>query len=81
MPRIRLAFWHDGHAPGEEIDVAEADLPALRRDGRVADVLTAEGPAAAQQPSAQPETAVSPESSPETEPAKTAAPETGRRRR
>lgn len=80
MPRIRLAFWHDGHAPGDEIDVTDGDLPALQRDGRVAHVLAAEEPVAAQQSSAQPETAVAPESSPETEPAK-AELETGRRRR
>jgi hypothetical protein len=39
MPRIRLAFWHDGHAPGDEVDVDDGTLRALRRDGRVAEVL------------------------------------------
>lgn len=80
MPRIRLAFWHDGHAPGEEIDVADDDLPALRRDGRVAQVLDTEEPTPAQQPPVQSETAAAPEPSPESEPVKT-GPETGRRRR
>lgn len=39
MPRIKLAFWHDGHLPGAEIDVDDDMLKALRRDGRVAEVL------------------------------------------
>lgn len=42
MPRIRLAHWHGGHAPGSEIDVSDDELVALRRDGRVAAVLPAE---------------------------------------
>jgi len=41
MPRIKLAFWHGDKRPGEEIDVTDEDLAALRRDGRVATVLTA----------------------------------------
>lgn len=53
MPRIRLAHWHDGHAPGDVIDVDEDTCRALRRDGRVNEVLPeyAEGgflPAAAE---------------------------------
>lgn len=39
MPRIRLAHWHDGHAPGAEIDVTADQLRALQRDGRVNEVL------------------------------------------
>jgi hypothetical protein len=39
MPRIRLAHWHDGHKPGDEIDVDDDLCKALKRDGRVAEVL------------------------------------------
>ncbi|WTW93619.1 hypothetical protein OG216_09630 [Streptomycetaceae bacterium NBC_01309] len=39
MPRIRLAHWHDGHKPGDEIDVDDDTCKALKRDGRVAEVL------------------------------------------
>lgn len=39
MTRIRLAFWHDTHQPGDEIDVTDDQLAALQRDGRVAAVL------------------------------------------
>lgn len=39
MPRIKLAFWHGDHKPGDEIEVNEDELAALRRDGRVAEVL------------------------------------------
>ncbi|MFI1580013.1 hypothetical protein [Embleya sp. NPDC020630] len=39
MTRIRLAHWYDGHAPGDEIDVDPERARALRRDGRVAEVL------------------------------------------
>ena len=41
MPRIRLAHWHDGHAPGAEVDVDDDDLPGMVADGRVAEVLPA----------------------------------------
>ncbi|MFE5332565.1 hypothetical protein ACFRCG_39925 [Embleya sp. NPDC056575] len=41
MTRIRLAHWHDGHAPGDEIEVDSDQLRALQRDGRVAEVLPA----------------------------------------
>lgn len=41
MPRIRLAYWHDGHAPGDEIDVTVEEAAALSRDGRVAEILPA----------------------------------------
>lgn len=41
MPRIKLAHWHDGHAPGDEIDVTDTKLKDLRRDGRVASVVEA----------------------------------------
>jgi hypothetical protein len=42
MPRIRLAHWHDGHAPGDVVDVDGDLLPALVRDGRVNEVLSGE---------------------------------------
>ena len=38
MPRITLAHWHAGRAPGEELDVSDEELAQLRRDGRVAAV-------------------------------------------
>lgn len=54
MPRIKLAFWHGKHQPGDELDVTDDELAALRRDGRVAEVLedtqTAAEPAAEAQP-------------------------------
>jgi len=39
MPRIRLAHWHDGHLPGDVIEVGVEQLRGLQRDGRVAEVL------------------------------------------
>lgn len=39
MPRIRLSFWHGDHQPGDVIDVDDEQFRALRRDGRVAEVL------------------------------------------
>lgn len=39
MPRIRLAHWHDGHLPGDEIEVDAEQLRGMQRDGRVAAVL------------------------------------------
>lgn len=47
MPRIKLAFWHGDHQPGDEVDVTDDELAGLRRDGRVAEVLTSEPPAPA----------------------------------
>lgn len=44
MPRIRLAHWHDGHAPGDEIDVDPDTARALQRDGRVNAVLPDDEP-------------------------------------
>ncbi|MFJ7176405.1 hypothetical protein ACIQXA_08355 [Streptomyces massasporeus] len=43
MPRIKLANWYGDKAPGEELDVDEVWLKALRRDGMVAEVLGYEG--------------------------------------
>ncbi|MFE9684182.1 hypothetical protein [Streptomyces sp. NPDC006285] len=62
MPRITLAHWHAGRAPGEDIDVDDEELKQLRRDGRVAAVHDE-----------QPE----PEAAPEPEPVPAAAPEPG----
>jgi len=39
MPRIKLAFWHGDHVPGDVVDVTADELAALSRDGRVAEVL------------------------------------------
>ena len=50
MPRIKLAFWHGGHQPGEEIDVTDEELAALQRDGRVAAVVDSTTPEAAPEP-------------------------------
>ncbi|MFF8485159.1 hypothetical protein [Streptomyces antibioticus] len=36
MHRVTLSSWHDGQAPGTTIEVDDAGLIALRRDGRVA---------------------------------------------
>ncbi|MDT7847193.1 hypothetical protein [Streptomyces justiciae] len=41
MPRITLAHWHDGRAPGTELDVDDDELRQLTRDGRVATVTDA----------------------------------------
>ncbi|MER7930481.1 hypothetical protein ABTY96_46485 [Streptomyces sp. NPDC096057] len=48
MPRVKLAHWHDGVAPGAEIDVTDQQLAEMHRDGRVAQVLD---PAAEPSPS------------------------------
>ena len=39
MPRIKTSHWHDGHAPGTELEVDNDELRRLVRDGRVAEVL------------------------------------------
>lgn len=39
MPRIKLASWYGDKTPGEEMDVDDVTLKALRRDGRVAEVV------------------------------------------
>jgi hypothetical protein len=68
MPRIRLAYWHGDHQPGDVIDVSDEDLAGLTRDGRVAEVI--EAPADEQLVPQQ-----------EGEPQPESAPETGRKRR
>lgn len=77
MPRIKLAFWHAGRAPGEEVDVCDTDLAALQRDGRVAAVL--EPPAtAAPAPAVEPQQV---QSAPAPEPAVEAESQPGRKKR
>lgn len=65
MPRIKLAHWHGSHQPGDEIDVTDSELAALRRDGRVAEVLgdssASPEPAPDPQPSAEVSEAPAPE--------------------
>ncbi|GGM04739.1 hypothetical protein GCM10010099_21080 [Streptomyces cinereus] len=55
MPRIKLAYWHGDHNPGDEVDVTDEELRQLTVDGRVAEVLDA--PAAVEPEQAQPEPA------------------------
>ncbi|GAB2718105.1 hypothetical protein [Streptomyces bullii] len=73
MPRIKLANWYGDKAPGEEIDVGDVLLKALRRDGRVAEVVDAPTQEQADEPAPEPVSA------PAQEPA--AQPESGRKRR
>jgi hypothetical protein len=77
MPRVILAHWHNGLAPGSELDVTDVELAALRRDGRIADVV--DGPAGQDQVVAEPEPAEEPE--PDTEAAGSAEPTKPSRRR
>lgn len=72
MPRIKLAYWHGEHSPGDEIEVGDDELAALQRDGRVAEVIQppAEEPAAPQQ-----------EGEPQPDPTVEPAPDAGRKRR
>ena len=39
MPRIKLAGWYSGKKPGDELEVDDVQLKALRRDGLVAEVV------------------------------------------
>ncbi|WP_432091015.1 hypothetical protein [Streptomyces sp. NRRL F-5630] len=55
MPRIELAYWHAGHAPGDELTVSDEELAALRRDGRVARVIRPAAEPVTEAPAAQPE--------------------------
>ncbi|MFJ1657159.1 hypothetical protein [Streptomyces anthocyanicus] len=63
MPRIELAAWHGGRAPGTEVEVTDDELRDLVRDGRVAKVLA---PAALPQTTPAPDTvaAVAPDETP-----------------
>lgn len=72
MPRIKLAHWHDGRPPGAELDVDDVQLAALKRDGRVAEVLDTASPDAAVgdgPPAAPEEQAAAEEPEPVPEPA------------
>ncbi|MDH3037925.1 MULTISPECIES: hypothetical protein [Streptomyces] len=74
--RIKLASWYGDHKPGDEIDVDDVLLKALRKDGRVAALVEApaeEPPAPQQEAPVQPAPVV--EQTPEP------AVETGRKRR
>lgn len=46
MPRIRLAAWYGGAAPGTELDVDDIQVKQLTRDGLVAAVVDPPAPAA-----------------------------------
>lgn len=71
MPRITLAHWYDGHAPGEQITVDDNQLHDLIKDGRVATVLnTPDTETAVQAP--VPDTADTPLDTETTEPAEPA---------
>jgi len=62
MPRIKLAGWYGERKPGDELDVGDVLLKALRRDGLVAEVVDdgpVEAPAAATEE--QPEAAITEE--------------------
>lgn len=60
MARIRLATWHGRHAPGEVIEVPDGQVPGLRRDGRVAEVVADEPQAVADTPVDRPAAEPSP---------------------
>lgn len=81
MPRIQLAHWHGGRAPGDVVDVDADELSQLHRDGRVACVLPDEP-----EPPTAPPDAPSGEPQPEPEPDEGDGPveetaKSGRRRR
>ncbi|GAA0637240.1 hypothetical protein GCM10009535_11960 [Streptomyces thermocarboxydovorans] len=78
MPRIKLSSWYGDHKPGDEIDVDEVLLKALRKDGVVAAVVQApvEEPAPAPAPQQPPA-----HSAPVAERPAPAVAETGRKRR
>ncbi|MDX3455042.1 hypothetical protein PV396_24395 [Streptomyces sp. ME02-8801-2C] len=82
MPRVILAHWHAGRAPGDELDVTDEELADLRRDGRISEVL--DGPGAQPEPSSapEPEDQAAPEpEAPEDEAAAEEPPPSGRKRR
>ncbi|MEU9149212.1 hypothetical protein AB0D59_01330 [Streptomyces sp. NPDC048417] len=65
MPRVTLAHWHGGQAPGTEIEISDEELAHLRRDGRVAE---APEPATEPSPAEQQDQAAKPEPSHEAAP-------------
>jgi hypothetical protein len=75
MPRIKLANWYGEKAPGEELNVDDVQLKALRRDGMVAEVVDA--------PAVEPADELGAQAQPEPAPVQEAAPqpESGRKRR
>lgn len=82
MPRIQLAHWHDGQAPGTELDVDDDQLRTLVRDGRVAALV--EDTPAEPEPDGQaepPEQAAAEEATPEPAPEAEEPAKSGRRRR
>jgi hypothetical protein len=84
MPRITLANWYRGKAPGDTVDVDAATPKSLRRDGRVASVEDTP-----QQVEAAPAVEAEAPAQPQPEPAADSAPpagaeppaQTGRRKR
>ncbi|MEU2724075.1 hypothetical protein [Streptomyces smyrnaeus] len=50
MARIKLASWHAGRRPGDVVEVPDGEVPGLRRDGRVAEVVSDEPKAVAVTP-------------------------------
>ncbi|MEU4967777.1 hypothetical protein [Streptomyces smyrnaeus] len=50
MARIKLAAWHAGRRPGDVVEVPDGEVPGLRRDGRVAEVVSDEPKAVADAP-------------------------------
>jgi hypothetical protein len=69
MPSVELSYWHDGHNPGDVVEVSDEELAALTRDGRVARVVEDPDPAAeaAPVPEADPATAAQPQPQPSAE--------------
>ncbi|WP_338683947.1 hypothetical protein QD712_25850 [Streptomyces acidiscabies] len=55
MIRIKLANWYGEHAPGQEVNVSEALLKSLQRDGLVAEVLDPQADDALELPAAEAE--------------------------
>ncbi|MFJ4808491.1 hypothetical protein [Streptomyces longwoodensis] len=79
MPRIKLASWYGDKAPGEEMEVDDVTLKALRRDGLVAAVL--DGPSYDNGGILEPGTAVAVNDTGQPEAVETAPPAEGRRKR
>lgn len=79
MPRIKLASWYGDKAPGDEMDVDDVTLKALRRDGRVAEVVDDAGYDSGG--GLQPGVSVAVNDTAEPEPVESAPPTEGRKRR
>jgi hypothetical protein len=76
--RVRLANWHGRIAPGSVVEVPDDEVPGMRRDGRIAEVLPEEQHAPAVAVPAPPVETPEP---PLTEGLPAAEPEQGRARR